>query len=181
MILSKGTTAVSISGAKSFRVRYAVVSVPGTAMRVFFTSSSVSLRGGDDHGAVAFADAAAAGHQGVLVLQVGIGVEGDGGDVVEGLVDGAVVQRLDVGEGVGELVAGDADLVGGQAVEHEGVVGVGAVGDVDLLNCGVGGGHDSVILGRVRGIRDAARLCRFRTSRDVHGCGIRTAATSAAC
>ena len=61
-------------------------------------------------------------------------MEGDGGDVVEGLVDGAVVEGLDVGEGVGELEAGDADLVGGEAVEHEGVVGVGAVGDGDFLN-----------------------------------------------
>jgi hypothetical protein len=101
------------------------------------------LAGGDNHGAVTFADAAAASHQGVVVLQVGVGVEGDGGDVVEGLVDGAVIEGLDIGEGVGELVARDANLVGGEAVEHEGVVGVGAVGDADLLNGGAGGGHDA--------------------------------------
>ncbi len=80
------------------------------------------LAAGDDHGAVALANAAAAGHEGVLLLEVGVGVEGDRGDVVEGFVDGAVVERFDVRQGVGELVAGDADLVGGQAVEHEGVV-----------------------------------------------------------
>ena len=61
-------------------------------------------------------------------------MEADGGDVVEGLVDGAVVEGLDVGEGMGELVAGDSDLVGGEAVEHEGVVRVGAVGDADFLD-----------------------------------------------
>ncbi len=41
MILSNGTVTVSTSGANSLSVRYAVVSVPGTAMRSFFTSSSV--------------------------------------------------------------------------------------------------------------------------------------------
>ena len=71
-------------------------------------------------------------------------MEGDGGDVVEGLVDGAVVEGLDVGEGVGELEAGDSDLVGGEAVEHEGVVGVGAVGDADRLNGGACCGHDAL-------------------------------------
>ena len=121
-----------------------MVRVPGTAMRVFLTSGSGELAAGDDHRAVAFADAAAAGHQGVVVLQVGIGVEGDGGDVVEGLVDGAVVEGLDVGEGVGELEAGDSDLVGGEAVEHEGVVGVGAMGDADLSNGGTCCSHDAL-------------------------------------
>jgi hypothetical protein len=108
------------------------------------------LAGCDDHGAVAFADAATAGHECVFVLKVGVGVEGDGGDVVEGLVDGAVIEGLYVGEGVGELVAGDSDLVGGEAVEHEGVVGVGAVGDADFLNCCTCGGHDASF-----GVRDA--------------------------
>ena len=84
----------------------------------------------DHHGAVALAHGAAAGHQGVVVLQVGIGVEGDGGDVVKRLVDGALVEGFDVGEGVAELEARDTHLVGGQPVKHKGVVGVGAVGDV---------------------------------------------------
>ena len=50
-----------------------------------------------------------------------------------------------------KLVAGDADFVGGEAVEHEGVVGVGAVGDVDFLN---GGGNGHRVLG-VPWVRDA--------------------------
>ncbi len=87
---------------------------------------------GDDHGAVALAHAAAAAHQRVVLLQVGVGVEADGGHVEEGLVQGAAVEGLDVAQGVGKAVAGDAHLVGGQAIEHEGVVGVGAMGDGDI-------------------------------------------------
>ena len=37
----------------------------------------------DDHGAVAVADGATAGHQGVVFLDVGVGVEADGGDVIK--------------------------------------------------------------------------------------------------
>ncbi len=80
-------------------------------------------------------------------------MEADRGDVVEGFVDGAVVEGLDVGEGVGEFVAGDAHLVGGKAVKHEGVVGVGAVGDADLLDGGAGGGHCVESFGEVKVVR----------------------------
>jgi 3-hydroxyacyl-CoA dehydrogenase len=41
---------------------------------------------------------------------------------------------------MGELVAGDADLVGGQAIEHEGVIGVGTMGDGDFAYFGRVGG-----------------------------------------
>jgi hypothetical protein len=102
------------------------------------------LAAGDDHGTVALADAAAAGHEGVVILQVRVGVEGDRGDVVESFVDGAVVERFDVGEGVGELEAGDSDLVGGEAIEHKGVVGVGAVSDADLSDGGACCSHDAL-------------------------------------
>ena len=95
----------------------------------------------DHHGAVALAHGAAAGHQGVGLLHVRIGVEGDGGDIVEGLVDGALVERLNVGQGMGELEARNAHFVGGEAVEHKGVVGVGAVGDGDFLDGGSGAGE----------------------------------------
>ena len=50
-----------------------------------------------------------------------------------------LIQRLDVAERVRELVAGDADFVGGQPVKHEGVVGVGAVGDGDFDGLGRNG------------------------------------------
>ena len=118
--------------------------------------------GGDDHGAVALSDAATAAHQGVRVLEVGVGVEADGGDVVEGLFAGAAVEGFDVAEGVVEAVAGDADLVGGQAVEHEGVVGVGTMGDGDIDECGLGnvgalGGH-----GRQRSFQGKKTAVSFR-------------------
>ena len=61
-------------------------------------------------------------------------MEGDRGDVVKGFADGLLVQRLDVGEGVGELEARNPNLVGGKAVEHERVVGIGAVGDGDFAH-----------------------------------------------
>ena len=99
-------------------------------------SSRARRRRGDDHGAVALADAAAATHERVVVLEVGVGVEADGGDVVEGFIAGAAVEGFDVAEGVGEAIAGDADLVGGQAIEHEGVIGVGTMGDGDIDETG---------------------------------------------
>ena len=62
-------------------------------------------------------------------------MKADGGNVEESLVDGAMVEGLDIGEGVDEFEAGDTDFAGGEAVEHEGVVGIGTVGDLDL-SCG---------------------------------------------
>src|SRR5208282_771389 len=56
----------------------------------------------------------------------------DGRDIVEGLFAGAAVQGLDVRKRVGEAIAGDANLIRRQAVEHEGVVGVRAMGDGDF-------------------------------------------------
>ena len=50
---------------------------------------------GDDHRAVAVAHAAAARQQSVLVEQVGVGVDADGGHV-EFAAQGAAVERLDV-------------------------------------------------------------------------------------
>ena len=51
------------------------------------------------------------------------------------------LRRLDVGEGVCELEARHAHLVGREAVEHEGIVGVRAVGDGDFLDGGDGVRH----------------------------------------
>ena len=66
-------------------------------------------------------------------------MEADGGYVEKGFVQGAPVEGLDVAQSVGEAVAGDADLVGGQAIEHEGVIGVGTVGDGDIDYPGLAG------------------------------------------
>ena len=93
-----------------------------------------SLRG-HDHGAVAIADAASARQQSIVVLNVGIGVERDGGDVVNAVAfPRLLVQGLDVAKRMSEAQPGNAHLVGGQSIEHEGVVGVGAVRDADLAS-----------------------------------------------
>ena len=144
--MSKGTTAVFDVGSEEPQGEEGCGQRAGNGDAGLLYVREGELGVGHDHGAVSFADAAAAGHQGVVVLEVGVGVEGDGGDIIEGFVDGLVVEGLDVGQYVGELIAGDPDLVGGKAVEHECVVGVGAVGDTDLLICGLRGGHDAVYL-----------------------------------
>ena len=59
---------------------------------------------GDNHRAVALADAAAAGHQRVFFLDVGIGVEGNSGHIVKRFTHCFLIQRLDVGQRVGELI-----------------------------------------------------------------------------
>ena len=108
-----------------------MVSVPGTAIFTFFTSDLREGTTGDNHRAVAFADAAARRQQSVVVLNVGERVKRDCGQVVNTFHCFAI-QRLDVAEGVCEAQARYADFVGRQPVEHEGIVGVGAVGDGDL-------------------------------------------------
>ena len=87
---------------------------------------------GDDHGAVALADASAAAHQRVVLLDVGVGVEADGLTIVEGLFARAAIESLYVAKRMAEVIAGDANLIRCQAVEHEGIIGVGAVGDGDF-------------------------------------------------
>ena len=48
-------------------------------------------------------------------------------------LEGPAVERLDVLQFVAELQVAGVDLVVGQGVEHEGVVGIGAVADGDQL------------------------------------------------
>ena len=79
-------------------------------MRMRPRSSRRNLAAGDDHGAVALAHAAAATHQRVVLLHVGIGVKADGGDVVEGLFAGAAVEGLDIAKRMRKAIAGDANL-----------------------------------------------------------------------
>jgi hypothetical protein len=74
MILSKDGDGLDLGGEELQREN-AVVRVPGTAMRHLLDLVERVLAARDDHGAVALADAAAAGHQRVVLLQVRIGVE----------------------------------------------------------------------------------------------------------
>ena len=70
--------------------------------------------------------------QQIAVGEVGVGVEGDRGDG-ELPLHGATVERLDVGELVSERDPLGVDASLGERVEHEGIVGIRAVGDGDRL------------------------------------------------
>ena len=94
-----------------------------------------------DHRAIAFANAPAASHQGVLILDVGIRVKRDRGDIVNAFA-GFLVQGLAIAERVREAQARGAALVSRQAVKHVRIVGIGAVSDGDLADlwgraCGI--------------------------------------------
>ena len=78
----------------------------------------------DEHGAVVVAHAGAATEEGVVLEDVGVGVDGDGGDV-ELSAGGAFVEGLNVLKDVLEFVTGRGEEVFGERVEHEGVVGIG--------------------------------------------------------
>ena len=97
----------------------------GDALGLDFTCGKGAR--GDDHGPVTLAYATAARHQRVLILDIRIGMERDRTDVINSLAR-LLIQGLDVAEGMSEAQACGANFVCGQAVEHEGVVGIGAVG-----------------------------------------------------
>ena len=85
---------------------------------------------GDEDGAVLVAHAGPAAGEGVLIGDIGVGVDGDGGDFKLAF-DGALVEGLDVLEDVLEAVGAGGDFALGQGVEHEGVVGVGGVAEAE--------------------------------------------------
>lgn len=93
---------------------------------VFFEGS-----GGDDDGAIALAEAGTAIEEHIFVSDGGIGGKTDGRDVV-GFREGGFVEGLDIGQDVGVLVAGSGELVSGQGIEHEGVIGIGGMGELDF-------------------------------------------------
>ena len=62
--------------------------------------------------------------------EVGVGVEGEGGDLVRPL-EGGLVQALEVQEDVADLQPLDGENPLSQGIEHEGIVRIGAVGDAD--------------------------------------------------
>ena len=69
---------MNVTADSSRSVRNAVVIVPGTAIVDPLQLIDAHRPAGDDHRPVAIAHAAAARQQGVLVEQVGIGVNADG-------------------------------------------------------------------------------------------------------
>src|SRR5262252_1745564 len=99
----------------------------------FFDLGLRERTGRNDHRTVTFANASTARHERVLVLNVRICVKRDGSDVVDALLR-FLIQGLYVAERVCEAQSRDADLVCGQPVKHESVVGVGAMRDRDFAN-----------------------------------------------
>src|SRR6202011_3107546 len=91
---------------------------------------------GNNHWPVSFANGAAATHKCVIRLDIGVGVEAYSRNIVKGFSLGAAVEGFNVAEGMGEAVARNTNLVRGQAVKHERVVGVGTVSDGDFADAG---------------------------------------------
>ena len=87
----------------------------------------------NDHRPIALAHAAAARHQRVQILNIRIGVKRNRGHIVDAFAR-LLVQRLDIAKRVREAQSRHANLAGGQAVEHEGIVGIRAVSDADLAH-----------------------------------------------
>ena len=85
---------------------------------------------GDDDRPVAVAEARARGHDLVAVGEMGVGVEGEGRDLVRPL-ERRLVQALDVLQDVADLQPLDVEDPLRQGIEHEGIVRVGTVGDAD--------------------------------------------------
>jgi hypothetical protein len=82
------------------------------------------------HGSVAIAHAAAAGQEGVLIEQQSIGMDADGGHL-QFAAQRPAIECLDVLQFMAEIEVAGVQLVVRQRVEHEGVVGVGAVAHGD--------------------------------------------------
>ena len=99
---------------------------PGIATRRERQLGRLDRLAGHHHGAVALAHRRAVGQQPVPVGQVGVGVDGQRGDL-EPAVRGPAVEGLDVAQDVLETEAAGRDELLGQRVEHERVVGVRAV------------------------------------------------------
>ena len=64
---------------------------------------------------------------------MGVGVKADGGQF-QFAGEGPAVERFDIDQLVDEAIRPGVDLARGQGVEHEGIVGVGAVADADQLS-----------------------------------------------
>ena len=87
---------------------------------------------GDDNRTIVSPHAGAAGKKRVLVRHVGIGMEGNRRDLVFAF-EGFPVQGFDIAKHVDVIEIAGIDLARGQRVEHECVVGVGTVRNVNVL------------------------------------------------
>ena len=90
-------------------------------------------RARDEARSIAVAHRRAVRQQRVALGEIGVRVNGDGGHL-ELRLERALVERLDVLQLVHVAKIARIDLSFGERVEHEGVVGVGAVGDVNRFD-----------------------------------------------
>ena len=112
----------------------------------------------DEARAIAVADTRAMREQGVAIGEIRVGVQRDRGDL-ELAGQRAPIQRLDVGELVRVATATGVDLPARHCPEHEGIVGVGTVGDAN--DTGIreaGNGMRGHVRERAPETRDASAL-----------------------
>src|ERR1700761_4768685 len=88
----------------------------------------------DHHRAIAIAYARPTRHQDVLVCYVGIRMIGNCGQLIQAL-SRLLVERLDIFEHVAECYQARANLLGRQAVKHEGIVGIRTVSARNFQRC----------------------------------------------
>ena len=105
--------------------------MPGTAIVGAAIGLQRLLRPRHEHGAIAIAHARPAGTEHVAIGQMGVGVQAQGRQF-QLAAERPAIERFDIHQFVPELVRSGVDLAAGQGVEHEGIVGVGAMADADL-------------------------------------------------
>ena len=88
----------------------------------------------DHDGPIPVADARAAWVERVILVNIGIGMQGDGGQVQLAFTR-TLVEGFDVLQDVFVNQVSGVDLAFCQAIEHEGVIGIGAVSECDSLSC----------------------------------------------
>src|SRR5580693_1081782 len=87
----------------------------------------------DQHRPVTVAHAASARHQRIVLLNVRERMKRNRSYVVDALLR-LTIQGLNVAKGVAELQSRHTNLIRGQTIKHEGVVGVRAMGHGDFAN-----------------------------------------------
>jgi hypothetical protein len=114
-----------------------------------------------DHRPVAIPHARPARAQGVQVGEIGVAVQANGRQF-EFARECTAIERLDVDQLVRELKLAGVDLAVGKGVEHERVVGVGAVADANEV---LRGAHGMLETLRGRGDREGSSVAQKARNR----------------
>ena len=100
-----------------------------------FQSLAAQFFGGDNDGSITLAETRAGGKENIPVGKIGIGVKGYRRDVVCP-AGSFLVQALNVLQNMRKAEGARPDPLCGQPVKHEGIVGVGTVGEFEFLSGG---------------------------------------------